>query len=120
MLFGIGSHPGFECNYYEEKLSIEFEEEENNIKIIPVILPEGLMSNETKDGNTVIKNKKILEIKKDSFDKGALVFTDIKSKSVILKDKGKKILKFNFEEFKLFRNLVSWRKCSFYLHRTMV
>ena len=100
MLFGIGSHPGFKCNYYEEKLSIEFEEEENNIKIIPVILPEGLMSNETKDGNTVIKNKKILEIKKDSFDKGALVFTDIKSKSVILKDKGKKILKFNFEEFK--------------------
>ena len=100
MLFGIGGHPGFKCNYFEEKSSIEFEEEENNIKIIPVILPEGLMSNETKDGNKLIKNKKILEIKKDSFAQDAIVFTDIKSKSVILKDNGKKILKFNFEGFK--------------------
>ena len=58
MLFGIGGHPGFKCNYFEEKSLIELEEEENNIKIIPVILPEGLMSNETKDGNTLLKNKK--------------------------------------------------------------
>ena len=41
-----------------------------------------------------------MEIKKNSFDNDAIVFTDIKSKSVILKDEGKKILKFNFEEFK--------------------
>ena len=100
MLFGIGGHPGFKCNYSEEKSSIEFEEKENNIKIIPVVLPAGLMSNETKDGNIVLKNKKLLEIKKDSFKDDAIVFTDIKSKSVILKDNGKKILKFNFEEFK--------------------
>ena len=100
MLFGIGAHPGFKTKYFEEKTLIEFEEEENNIKIIPVVLPEGLLSNETKDGNTLLKNRKILEIKKDSFDQGALVFTDIKSKSIILKDNGKKILKFNFDEFK--------------------
>ena len=100
MLFGIGGHPGFKCNYFEEKSSIEFEEEENNIKRIPVILPEGLMSNETIDGNKFLKNKKILEIKKDSFTQGANVFTDISSKSVILKNNGKKILKFNFEGFK--------------------
>ena len=100
MLFGIGGHPGFKCNYSEEKSSIEFEEKENNIKIIPVVLPAGLMSNETKDGNIVLKNKRLLEIKKDSFKDDAIVFTDIKSKSVILKDNGKKILKFNFEEFK--------------------
>ena len=100
MLFGIGGHPGFKCNYSEEKSSIEFEEEENNIKIIPVVLPAGLLSNETKDGNTLLKNKRILEIKKDSFKDDAIVFTDIKSKSVILKDHGKKLLKFNFGEFK--------------------
>ena len=102
MLFGIGGHPGFKCNYFEEKSSIEFEKEEDDIKIIPVVLPQGLMSNETIDGNKVIKNKKILEIKKNSFDNDAIVFTDIKSKSVILKNNDKKILKFNFENFKYF------------------
>ena len=100
MLFGIGGHPGFKCEYYKEKSSVEFEEEENNIKVIPVDINVGLMSNITKDGNTVLKNKKILEIKKDSFKDDAIVFTDIKSKSVILNDDGKRILKFNFEKFK--------------------
>ena len=41
-----------------------------------------------------------MEIKKDSFINDAIVFTDIKSKNVILKDNGKKVLKFNFEQFK--------------------
>ena len=100
MFFGIGGHPGFKCNYFEEKSSIEFEVEEKSIKVIPVILPQGLMSNETKDGNDYLKNKKILYIKKNSFENDAIVFTDIESKSVILKDDGKKILKFNFEGFK--------------------
>lgn len=100
MLFGIGGHPGFKCDYYKENSEVEFEEEENDIKIIPVDISVGLMSNETIDGNKVIKNKKVLEIKKNSFIKDAIVFTDIKSKSVILKENGKNILKFNFEEFK--------------------
>ena len=100
ILFGIGGHPGFKCNYFEEKTQIEFENEEDNIKIIPVILPEALMSNETEDGTKILTNKKILEIKKNSFENDAIVFTDIKSKSVTLFDNGKKILKFNFEQFK--------------------
>ena len=100
MLFGIGGHPAFKCNYYLEKSSIEFEDEENNIKIIPVDIDAGLMSNEIIDGNSILKNKKILEIKKHSFKNDAIVFTNIKSKSIILKDNGINILKFNFEEFK--------------------
>ena len=100
ILFGIGGHPGFKCNYFEERTQIEFENEEDNIKIIPVILPEALMSNETEDGTKILTNKKILEIKKNSFENDAIVFTDIKSKSVTLIDNGKKILKFNFEQFK--------------------
>ena len=100
MLFGIGGHPGFRCDYYKEKCSIEFEKEENEIKIIPVNITMGLMSNEIIDGNTVIENKKILKIKNNSFKNDAIVFTDMKSTSVILKDDGKNILKFNFEGFK--------------------
>ena len=100
MLFGIGGHPGFKCDYYKENSEVEFEVEENDIKIIPVNITLGLMSDELIDGNTVIKNKKILEIKKNSFENDAIVFTDMKSKSVILKEDKKKILKFNFEDFK--------------------
>ena len=100
MLFGIGGHPGFKCDYYKEKSSIEFEDEENNIKVIPVDLEASLMSNETIDGNTYLINKKIFNIKKDSFKDDAVVFTNITSKSLILRDNGKKILKFNFEQFK--------------------
>ncbi len=100
MLFGIGGHPGFKCEYYKEKSSIIFEEEEDKIKVIPVDLNASLMSNETIDGNNILEDKKIFNIKKDSFKSDAVVFTDIKSKSVILKDNGKNILRFNFEQFK--------------------
>ena len=53
-----------------------------------------------KDGNDVLINKKILQLKKNSFENDAIIFTNMKSKSVILKDDGKKLLKFNFEKFK--------------------
>ncbi len=52
------------------------------------------------DGNTVLKDKKILELKKNSFENDAIILTDMKSKSVILKEDGEKLLKFNFEKFK--------------------
>ena len=100
MLFGIGGHPGFKVDYYKEKATVEFEEEEDDIKIIPVDISVGLMDNRTIDGNTVLENKKILRIKKDSFVNDAIVFTNIKSKSVILKNDGKKLVKFNFRNFK--------------------
>ena len=100
MLFGIGGHPGFKCDYYKEKSSIVFEKEENKIKVIPVDINAGLMSNEIIDGNEFLVDKKIFNIKNDSFENDAVVFTDIESKSVILKDNGKNILKFNFEQFK--------------------
>ena len=100
MLFGIGGHPGFKCNYTNEKCTVEFEEEENDIKIIPVDINVCLLSDKMKDGNDVLINKKILQLKKNSFENDAIIFTNMKSKSVILKDDGKKLLKFNFEKFK--------------------
>ena len=100
MLFGIGGHPGFRCDYYQEKCEVEFEEQEDNIKIIPVNITEGIMSTDIIDGNTVLDDKKYLKIKKDSFINDAIVFTNIKSKNVYLKNDGKKLLKFNFEQFK--------------------
>mgnify|MGYP002623962732 FL=1 len=100
MLFGIGGHPAFKCNYSNEKCTVEFEEEENDIKIIPVDINVCLLSDKFIDGNSVIKNKRILELKKNSFENDAIIFTDMKSKSIVLKDNGKKLLKFNFEKFK--------------------
>ena len=100
MLFGIGGHPGFKCNYSKEKCVIEFEEEENDIKIIPVDISVCLLSDKFIDGNTVIKNKKFLELKKNSFENDAIILTDMKSKSIVFKEDGEKLLKFNFEKFK--------------------
>ena len=100
MLFGIGGHPGFKCDYYKENYFVEFEEKENDIKIIPVDLSLSLLSDTMIEGNTVLKKRKILEIKKNSFENDAIVFTDMKSKSVILRKNDEKILKFNFEQFK--------------------
>ena len=100
MLFGIGGHPGFKCEYYKEKCEIEFEQKEEHIKIIPVNITEGIMSTDIIDGNTVIVDKQYLKIKKDSFINDAIVFTDMTSKSVFLKNDGKKILKFNYDGFK--------------------
>lgn len=100
MLFGIGGHPGFKCDYYKEKCEVEFEEEEDNIKVLPIDATVGLMTHDVIDGKTVLVDKKYLKIKKDSFKNDAIVFTDIKSKNVFLKDDGKKILKFNREQFK--------------------
>ena len=100
MLFGIGGHPGFKCDYFKEDCSIEFEEEENDIKIIPVDINVCLLSDKYIDGNKIIKNKKILEIKKNSFENDAIILTNMKSKSVVLKENGVKLLKFNFSNFK--------------------
>ena len=100
MLFGIGGHPGFLCNYTNEKCTVEFEEEENEAKIIPVDIKVCLLSDKMVDGNEVLINKKILQLNKNSFQNDAIIFTDMKSKSLILKDDGKELLKFNFGNFK--------------------
>ena len=89
MLFGIGGHPGFLCNYTNEKCTVEFEEEENEAKIIPVDIKVCLLSDKMVDGNEVLINKKILQLNKNSFQNDAIIFTDMKSKSLILKDDGK-------------------------------
>ena len=100
MLFGIGGHPGFKCNYTNEKCTVEFEEEESDVKIIPVDINVCLLSDKMKEGNDVLIDKKILKLEKNSFENDAIIFTNMKSKSLILKDDGKKLLKFNFEKFK--------------------
>lgn len=99
MLCGLGGHPAFKCNYSNEKCSVEFEKEENEVKIIPVDISCCLLSNKFINGEKLIKNKKILELKKNSFENDAIILTGMKSKYVILKDNGKQLLKFNFDGF---------------------
>ena len=100
MLFGIGGHPGFLCNYTNEKCTVEFEKEETDMKIIPVDIKVCLLSDKMKEASDVLINNKILNLKKNSFKNDAIIFTNMKLKSVILKEEGKKILKFNFGKFK--------------------
>ena len=92
MLFGIGGHPGFKCNYTNEKCTVEFEEEESDIKIIPVDIKVCLLSDKMKEGNDILIDKKILKLEKNSFENDAIIFTNMKSKNLILKDDAKSYL----------------------------
>lgn len=100
MIFGLGGHPAFICDYSNENCCVEFEREEDEIEIIPVDISTCLLSNKNINGKEYIKGKKFLKLYKDSFKNDAIILTKMKSNSVILKEGDKKLLKFNFEGFK--------------------
>lgn len=99
MLFGLGGHPAFKCDYSNGKCQIEFEVDENDIELIPFDLKTLLLQRSNIKGSLFMTGKKILKLDKDSFKNDAMVLSRIKSKSVILKDGDKKLLKFNFDGF---------------------
>ena len=96
MIFGLGGHPAFICDYSSENYEIQFEKNEDNIEFLQ--LENGLISD--KPGKNIINSNKI-ELKKDSFINDAIIMKNIKSDKVILKDNltNKEILKFDFTGF---------------------
>lgn len=99
MIFGIGGHPAFKCDYSNEKCYIEFETEEDEAEIIPFELSSLLLKKENIKGSEFITDKKIMKIYKDSFKNDAIILSKMKSKSVKLKEGDKTLVKFNFEGF---------------------
>ena len=100
MIFGLGGHPAFKCNYSNGKCYVEFEVEEDELELIPLDLKSLLLKNEVIKGEKILTDKKIIKFDKDTFKIDTLVLTKIKSKSVTLKEDNKKIVKLNFERFK--------------------
>ena len=100
MIFGLGGHPAIKCDYSNGKCYVEFEENEDELEVIPLDLSCLLLKNETIKGETILTDKKIIKFDKDTFTIDTLVLTKIKSKSLTLKEGDKKIAKINFDGFK--------------------
>ena len=100
MLFGLGGHPAFKCDYSNGKCYVEFEEAEDELEVIPLDLEKLLLKNEIIKGETILTDKKVIKFDKDTFKIDTLVLTKIKSKSVTLKEGDKKLVKVNFDGFK--------------------
>lgn len=96
MIFGIGGHPAYICQYSTEKYKIEFGRKEDKIEFYK--LKNGLLVDKKID-NILIDNSIILT--KDIFNEDAIIMKNIKSNIVTLKeiDTQKTILEFNFEGF---------------------
>ncbi|MDF2613147.1 MAG: aldose 1-epimerase family protein [Clostridia bacterium] len=97
MYFKIGAHPGFMCPLFKDEVIedyyLEFEKEEKAVEIL--VTPDVYLANETRlfSGKTIQLNKQI-------FKDGPLVFSDYQSKSMSLKSrKHNKILKVTFDGF---------------------
>ena len=94
MIFGIGGHPAYICDYSSGKYSIEFEKQENNIKFLS--LDNGLIME--KEAKNILENNSI-KLDKNSFINDAIIMKNINSNKVYLKENDKKILEFDFTGF---------------------
>ena len=94
MIFGIGGHPAYICDYSSGKYSIEFQKQENNIKFLK--LDNGLIME--KEAKNILENN-CIKLNKESFIDDAIIVKNINSNKVYLKENDKKILEFDFTGF---------------------
>lgn len=96
MLYGLGGHPAFICDYSSENYELVFEKEEDKIEFYK--LDNGLIKEQPI--SSIMKNNRII-LTKDIFDEDAIIMKNINSNKVILKNTktGKAELEFDFEGF---------------------
>ena len=100
MYFTLGAHPAFKCPLEEgEKYSdyfLEFEKPETAYTY-PILKESGLLGEKT---DLILNNSQVIELNDHVFDRDALVFKDIQSKSVTLISRisGKRV-RVDFEGF---------------------
>lgn len=93
MPFAIGAHPAFALKGNFEDYHLEFQQNE---KLNYHLLETGLISNSTNE--LPLENKQIA-LNYSLFEKDALVFKTLKSKSITLSKNANPILKINFSDF---------------------
>lgn len=100
IIFGLGAHPAFKCDYSSGDYYLKFEKEHEDENIVIKQLTEGLINNKEIDTKSIIKNN-IIELKKDIFDKDAIIMTNINSSKIKLinKKENKEVLEFDFTGF---------------------
>lgn len=96
MIFGLGGHPAFVCEYTSGKYRIEFENEENNVEIMQ--LENGLISNKKIPIEKYIKENRIF-LDRNTFENDAIIMKNLSSNKVFLKTETKKVLTFDFTDF---------------------
>lgn len=96
MIFGIGAHPAFICDYSTGNYEIEFEDNEDKIEFLT--LENGLISNNP--GKNILEENKI-QLLKDTFENDAVILKNVKSNKVYLKNNrtNEAILEFEFDDF---------------------
>lgn len=99
--FSIGAHPAFALPESFEKYSLTFEED--------TVLEYFLLENDLLSDNTepiVLKNNRLL-LKYQLFERDALVFKSLNSRTIIINENDRPLLKIAFEDFP---NLGIWTK----------
>lgn len=104
MLFGLGGHPAFICDYSNGNYELEFNKQEDKIEFYK--LKDGLIK--TEKITSILENNKI-KLEKDIFNEDAIIMKNISSNKVILRNikENKKELEFDFEGFPF---LAIWSK----------
>ena len=100
MTFGIGGHPAFIINQkdlYNEEYYLEFEEDEEKIHFLYLV--DGLIG--TEYAKNIMKDKRKIQITKDTFNNDAVIMKGITSHKISLKKKtgSKTLLTMDFEGF---------------------
>ncbi len=104
IIFGLGAHPAFKCDYSKGNYELIFNNNEENIKILE--LENGLIAKELNSGNvlTDLKKESKIKLNSESFEKDAIILRNIKSNKCILREiknnsVNKEILEFDFSGF---------------------
>ena len=93
MPFNIGAHPAFSLPKPFENYSLKFEKQE---QLITHELENNLFAGKTR---TIALNNNELPLKYSLFEKDALVFKKLKTKSVTILDDGNPLLRVNYKDF---------------------
>lgn len=96
MIFGLGGHPAFRCEYGSGKYRLEFQDIEDDIEVYQ--LDNGLVKNSPEKTSKFIKENKIF-LEKHTFKNDAIILKNIKSRKIYLKTEAKNILSMEFKNF---------------------
>ncbi len=96
MIFGLGGHPAYRCEYSSGKYRLEFNDIEDDIEIYQ--LQEGLVKEKPEKLSKFVKENRIF-LDRKTFENDAIIMKNIKSRKVYLKTESKTVLSFEFEKF---------------------
>lgn len=96
IMFGLGGHPAFYCEYNSGKYRIEFEDIEDELEIYQ--LEDGLLKLNPEEKSKFIKENRIF-LDRHTFENDAVIMKNLKSNTVYLKTETKTVLSFTFEKF---------------------